>query len=245
MPWPVGPDGDGRLPGQDPGPGLEAGSQRTHAVDQVERRPHRPLGVVLLRGRSAPHGHDRVADELLDRPPVALDGLPGEVEVAGEEIARLLGVAALGEGGETDEVDEEDRDEAALGDRSHWSLPRRAGGLPNRAIEARGAFPQYFAVSAFGIPHSEHAIDGESAHSAQNFRPTSFSAPQPGHTTAVALQHRPAQPPPSAGRHDRPEHRATSTPGKEEPSVTMVFGARGGAADTRRGAWGRGRVRPA
>ena len=36
------------------------------SVDQVEGRPHRALGVVFPRDRGAPHGHDRVADELLD-----------------------------------------------------------------------------------------------------------------------------------------------------------------------------------
>ena len=67
--------------------------------DQVERGPHRALGVVLVRDRRAPDGHDRVADELLDRAAVALDHRPRGVEVAGEELAHLLRVAPLREAG--------------------------------------------------------------------------------------------------------------------------------------------------
>jgi hypothetical protein len=96
------PQGDGSLPREDAGPGLKGGDQCAHTVHQVQGRANRPLGVVLLRSRSAPHRHDRVADELLNRPPVPLQNVSGEVKVAGEEVARLLGIAALGEGGEAD-----------------------------------------------------------------------------------------------------------------------------------------------
>src|SRR2546430_10115160 len=58
-----------------------------------ERRPHRPLGVVLGRYRSAPDRHDGVPDELLHRAAVALDQCPARVEVAGEKLADLLVVA--------------------------------------------------------------------------------------------------------------------------------------------------------
>jgi hypothetical protein len=50
-------------------------------VDQVERRADGTLGVVLVRGRCAPHGHDRIPDELLDRSAVTFDDRSCQVEV--------------------------------------------------------------------------------------------------------------------------------------------------------------------
>ena len=48
-------EGDGRLAGQDAGAGLDRRASRArHRVDQVERRPDGPLGVVLV-GDGAPH----------------------------------------------------------------------------------------------------------------------------------------------------------------------------------------------
>ena len=108
-------EGDGRLAGQDTGPGLDRRAQRPHAVDEFERRPDRPLGVILVGRRGAPDGHDGVADELLDRPAVAGDHVAGHVEVAGQELASVLRVATLSQGREPDEVGEEDRDDPSLG----------------------------------------------------------------------------------------------------------------------------------
>ena len=45
--------------------------ERAHRLDQLEPRPDGPLGVVLARHGCAPDGHDRVADELLERAAVA------------------------------------------------------------------------------------------------------------------------------------------------------------------------------
>ena len=87
------------------------------AGDELERGPHRPLGVVLLRDRRAPDGHHGVADELLDRAAVALDHRPRAVEVAREQLAHLLRVARLRQRREADQVGEQHRDQAALGDR--------------------------------------------------------------------------------------------------------------------------------
>ena len=61
-----GADGDGGLAGEHAGPGLDAGAQLAHRVDQLQRGPHRALRVVLARDRRAPDGHHRIADELLD-----------------------------------------------------------------------------------------------------------------------------------------------------------------------------------
>ena len=107
----------GGLAGEDSGARLEVGVELGHARDEVERGADRALGVVLGRGRGSPDGHDRVADELLHRSAVALDHAARGLEVLGEELPRVLGVATLGGRGETYEVEEEERDQAALGGR--------------------------------------------------------------------------------------------------------------------------------
>ncbi len=113
-------DGDGGLAGDHAGAQSEprcadVGAERPDHLDQLERRAHRPLGVVLARDGRPPDRHHRVADELLDRPAVALDHLPRGVEVAREELAHLLRVTILRQRREADEVGEEDGDEPPLG----------------------------------------------------------------------------------------------------------------------------------
>ena len=109
-------EGDRGLAGQDPGARLDGWAQRPDRVDQLQGGAHRPFGVVLVGGGCTPHGHDRIADELLDRPAVAADHPSGEVEVPGQELSGVLRVAALRDRREADEVGEEDRDETTLGD---------------------------------------------------------------------------------------------------------------------------------
>ena len=87
-----------------------------HGVDQVEAGADGTLGVVLAGGRCAPDRHHRIADELLDGAAVAADHVRGELEVAGQRVADVLGVTLLGERREADEVGEEDGDEAPLGE---------------------------------------------------------------------------------------------------------------------------------
>ncbi len=64
---------DRRFAGEDAGARPERGVEARHRLDELERRPHRPFGVVLVRDRGAPDGHHGVADELLDGAAVALD----------------------------------------------------------------------------------------------------------------------------------------------------------------------------
>ncbi len=71
-------DGHRRLAGQHARPGLERlrggaalALERRDRVDDVQGGPDRPLRVVLVGDGRPPDGHDRVADELLDRPAVA------------------------------------------------------------------------------------------------------------------------------------------------------------------------------
>ena len=110
-----GADGDGRLAGEDAGARLDAGAQRPDRVDQVEARPDGPLGVILVGERSAPHGHHGVADELLDAAAVLADDVAGEVEVASQRLAHVLGIARGRERREAHQIGEQDADEAALG----------------------------------------------------------------------------------------------------------------------------------
>ena len=121
MPWPSAPRVTAASPVSTPARARSSGAPTSApsadtAATQLERRADGPLGVVLLRDRCAPHRHDGVADELLDRAAVALDHGARRVEVAREELAHVLGVPALREcGREADEVGEEDGDEPALG----------------------------------------------------------------------------------------------------------------------------------
>ena len=118
---------DGGLAGEHAGACLRARRRARDRRDQLERGAHGALGVVLLRDRRAPHGHHGVADELLDRAAVALDRSCARVEVAGEQLARVLRIAALGRGREADEVGEEDGDEPALRLPALQPVPRWAG----------------------------------------------------------------------------------------------------------------------
>ena len=107
-------DGHGRLAGQDPGACLDACAERRHGVDEVEGGADGQLGIVLVSGRRAPDGHDRIADELLDGAAVAADHVAGKVEVAGQRVADVLRVALLGEWREADQIREQDCYQLAL-----------------------------------------------------------------------------------------------------------------------------------
>ena len=73
-----------------------------------------------------PHAHDRVADELVDGAAEPFDDLAGPVEVDGEHVADVLGVAALGKRGVADDVGEQHRHEPlALNDGAARTTGRR------------------------------------------------------------------------------------------------------------------------
>ena len=157
MPWFVAPRVTAAVAGQEPGASLEVRVQGADRVDQLEGGADGPLGVVLVGGRRAPHRHDRVADELLDRPAVELDDLGGGLEVAAQQLADGLGIAVLGEAREADEVGEQDGDQAPLGRRrsGRGSVPAvgRRGGAQRLAAggaEARVVPVRLAAVRAGG-----------------------------------------------------------------------------------------------
>ena len=81
-------------------------AQRLHRIDQLERRTHRALGVVLVGDGRAPHRHHRVADELLDRASVPFDHRASGVEVGAQQRAHVLAIALFRQGREPDQIDE-------------------------------------------------------------------------------------------------------------------------------------------
>jgi hypothetical protein len=94
------PERGGHLAGDDAAtcsqPGDAGGlPQLGHGGHEVKGGPDGPLGVVLVGDRYTPYGHDGVADELLDRPPVVAHDRLGPGEVGREDIPYLFGVAPL------------------------------------------------------------------------------------------------------------------------------------------------------
>jgi len=125
-----GTEGNRCLAGQDAGAGFDRRPKSPHRIDQLERRPDRPFGIVLVGRWRTPDRHDRVTDELLDGAAVAADHVAGKLEVARQELPGVLRVASLGQGREADQVGKQDRDETALGGwrLAHGRSARSCGG---------------------------------------------------------------------------------------------------------------------
>ena len=101
------PDRDGGFARENSGPSPEIGRadldpEVGDGGDEVQCRPDGALGIVLLGDRRPPHGHDRITDEFLHGPAVAGDELLAGLEIPAKQVADLLGVAGLGECGESD-----------------------------------------------------------------------------------------------------------------------------------------------
>jgi hypothetical protein len=92
----------GCFAGEDSRADAQVGVERWHGRNQLERGPDGTLGVVLPRDRCPPDSHHGVADELLHRTPVPLDGQARDVEIARQQLSRVLGVSTLRRGGEAD-----------------------------------------------------------------------------------------------------------------------------------------------
>ncbi len=101
------------LAGIDPDADREVARVAADRVTQLGRRADGPQGVVLVHDRHPEDGHDRIADELLDRPAVGLDDGAGELEVARHPGAHDLGIQPLAELGRADHIGEQDRDDLA------------------------------------------------------------------------------------------------------------------------------------
>ena len=115
------------LAGVDPDSRLQA--EPGHGLDELRRSPHGPDGVVLVGLGDAEDGHDRVPDELLDRPAVPLEDPPRLLVVAPHRRPERLGIEPLAERGRPGEVAEQHGD--GLPD-----LPAPFEGRPAAAAEA-------------------------------------------------------------------------------------------------------------
>jgi hypothetical protein len=74
----------------------ERGLLRRAALD-LERRPNRPLGVVLVGDRRPEHRHQSIADYLVDGAAEPLYDLAHLLHAAVHHRANLLGIGPLGE----------------------------------------------------------------------------------------------------------------------------------------------------
>ena len=121
-----------------PFPLLWPRSQRHHRLTRRDTNPHlqpqirltlvqlnnrlenpqpcadRPLGIVLVGNRSPEHRHHRITDELLDRPPIALELVPEGFVIRAEPSPHILGIDSLRRCGEADEIAEQNGHDLAL-----------------------------------------------------------------------------------------------------------------------------------
>ncbi len=100
-------------------------AERGDAAHQLQTGSHRALGVVLVRGRHAPHRHHGVADELLHGSAVPADDSPALLEVGRLQVPHVLLVATLAEAREADQVPEEDAGHASCDRRPRRRRCRR------------------------------------------------------------------------------------------------------------------------
>ena len=115
----AGPQGAHQdLPGvhADPQPHVEpqVGGGLVQRVGEPERGPHRPLGVVLMGGRGTEQRQDGVPHDLVDPAAELLDDGHQPLEAPVDDALDLLGVAVFGQGGEADDVGEQDGDHPPL-----------------------------------------------------------------------------------------------------------------------------------
>ncbi len=88
--------------------------QLPDSLQHVQAGANRALGVITMSDRRAEHRHHRVADELLEPPPVVLYVPLGIAVVELERVAHVLRIGSVRSRRESNEVDEEDRDELPL-----------------------------------------------------------------------------------------------------------------------------------
>ena len=135
----------------EPGGNADTGLQRSarlepgHRRDQLQSRPDRPLGVVLMRLRIAEINEHAVAHVFGHEPAEAAHRLGDAFLIGRNDLAQVLRVHARGQRRRTDQVGEHHRDLAAFGSVLDLRLGQRrlrrcrngTGKLRNRA--------QYFA----------------------------------------------------------------------------------------------------
>ena len=205
-------------------------AERRDRRDEVERRPDRALGVVLGRGRRPPHGHHRVADELLDGPAVQLDQASARVEVPREQLAHLLG----SRGSESVVKPTRSANSTETTRRSAAGARRLAGRCSRRITrERRTALVAEFA-RLVGVPQAGQIAAKAVPHPPQNFAFARFSVPQVEQTVMrfPRLRRRPRRrgaasptvPPRSARCRRRSTRSRTAATGRRLPSGECAGG---------------------
>ncbi len=132
---------DEHLASVDPDPHLDAvrdpGDVLRDRLLHAQRRPHGPLGVVLVGDRGTEQSEDRVTDDLVDlaseRDHIGHEALEAVVD----QVLQRLGIHRLGEPGETDQVGEQDRHDTTLVGARQETMPARgAESSPSRRNRA-------------------------------------------------------------------------------------------------------------
>ena len=83
-------------------------------LHQLQRRAHRTLGVVLVRGRSAEQREHAVPREILDHPAERLDRVDHARDGVADDHLQLFGIEPFGEDGGPHQIGEDRRDHASL-----------------------------------------------------------------------------------------------------------------------------------
>ncbi len=122
----------------------ELGVQRIERVAHRQRGSDGEVGILLARATQPEHGHDGIADELLDHAAVGLDQRVPSCEVLVDERADVFRVERPRQHGEVDEVGEQHRDELALlalepGLQLSSSLAQRGQRRRDHRLAERGA----------------------------------------------------------------------------------------------------------
>ena len=199
---------------------LELGVQLADARLDVRGRPDCADRIVLMRDRDSENRHHGITDELLHRSPVALDRLPGLLEVAPHDFAHGLCVRLFAERGRGGDVAEEERDELApLGPRRRERLA--AAGAEAGVLRVLPAALRTYSHPGKGTPQTarvqvRRAQQGGGPAVQPNTRPNSDirtrrprSASTPTCSTAPATRTRHATPAtPEGARRGRPVRNA-------------------------------------
>ena len=111
----------------DPGRPVECGIQLRHRIDDIETRPHRTLGLVLMGARVAEIDQDAVAHVLRDKAVVMPDRRTAAALIRRDDIAQIFGVHPGRECGRSHQIAKHHRQLAALGLGPHPPPPPQAG----------------------------------------------------------------------------------------------------------------------
>ncbi len=116
----------------DPGRPGDRGIQLRHRIDDIETRPHRTLGLVLMGARIAEIDQDAVAHVFRDKAVVAPDRSTAAALKRRDDIAQIFGVHPGGECRRPHQVAKHHGQLAALGLRRRGDRGRRIGRGQNR-----------------------------------------------------------------------------------------------------------------